>query len=338
MMYVHHGIGHDFERGYEEYFGEFVDNDAVTYLTLANDMLHHLYPNIITIAEDVSGMPALCRPVSEGGLGFDYRLGMGIPDMWIRTLKELRDEDWSMGNIVHTLTNRRYQEKTIAYVESHDQALVGDKTVAFWLMDKEMYDEMTILKPLTPIIDRGIALHKLLRAITFSLGGEGYLTFMGNEFGHPEWIDFPREGNNCSYQHALRRWDLATDPLLRYHHLREFDIALNRLEAAHHWLASPQAYVSLKHETDKVIVYERAGLLFIFNFHPTNSFSDYRIGCEVAGKYVIALDSDWPEFGGHNRVDRHTEFFTHPMSYHQRSNSLLVYIPSRTCVVLYLLD
>jgi len=338
MMYLHHGIGHDFTRGYEEYFGEWVDHDAVTYLTLANDMLHQLYPHIITIAEDVSGMPALCRPVSEGGLGFDYRLGMGIPDMWIRVLKELRDEDWSMGHIVHTLTNRRYRERTISYVESHDQALVGDKTVAFWLMDKEMYDEMTILKPLTPIIDRGIALHKMLRLITSALGGEGYLNFMGNEFGHPEWIDFPREGNGFSYHHALRRWDLATDPLLRYKHLREFDRAMHRLERRVHWLAAEQAYVSLKHELDKVISFERAGLVFIFNFHPTSSFSDYRVPCNVAGKYTIALDSDRDEFGGHNRILPNTEFFTQPVSYYHRDHSFLVYIPSRTCLVLERVD
>ena len=104
----------------------------------ANELLHKLYPNVITIAEDVSGMPTLCRPVSEGGVGFDYRLSMAIPDMWIKLLKEKTDEEWDLGNISHTLTNRRHQEKSIAYAESHDQALVGDKTLAFWMMDAEM--------------------------------------------------------------------------------------------------------------------------------------------------------------------------------------------------------
>lgn len=125
--------------GYHEYFGANVDDEAVVYLMLANSMIHSLYPSAITIAEDVSGMPALCVPVPDGGVGFDYRLSMAVPDMWIKLLKESKsDSDWDVGNIVHTLVNRRHGEKSIAYAESHDQALVGDKTLAFWLMDKEM--------------------------------------------------------------------------------------------------------------------------------------------------------------------------------------------------------
>jgi 1,4-alpha-glucan branching enzyme len=185
MLYLHHGIAYGFTGDYREYFNELVDSEAVNYLVLANHMLHSFYPDIITIAEDVSGMPTLCRPVSEGGIGFDFRLAMAIPDMWIKILKEMKDERWDLNYIVHTLTNRRYMEKTIAYCESHDQALVGDKTIAFWLMDKEMYDFMSDLTPLTPIIERGIALHKMIRLLTFGLGGEAYLNFMGNEFGHP---------------------------------------------------------------------------------------------------------------------------------------------------------
>ena len=188
MLYNHHGIGTGFSGHYDDYFGMSVDTEAVTYMMLANDIMHTLHPHIITIAEDVSGMPTLCRPVSEGGIGFDYRLAMSLPDMWIKILKESKDEDWDLGNITHTLTNRRWKEATIAYAESHDQALVGDKTLAFWLMDKEMYDFMSTLSPLTPIIDRGLSLHKLIRALTYGLGGEGYLNFMGNEFGHPEWL------------------------------------------------------------------------------------------------------------------------------------------------------
>jgi len=188
MMYTHHGIGTGFSGGYHEYFGESVDLEAMVYLMLANQMLHEVYPNVITIAEDVSGMPTLCRPVHEGGVGFDYRLSMAIPDMWIKMLKEQDDSEWEMGHVVHTLTDRRHQERSIAYVESHDQALVGDKTLAFWLMDKEMYDFMSDLSPLTAIIDRGLALHKMIRFLVHTLGGEGYLNFEGNEFGHPEYV------------------------------------------------------------------------------------------------------------------------------------------------------
>ncbi|KAL0253960.1 1,4-alpha-glucan-branching enzyme [Cryptococcus tetragattii IND107] len=334
MMYKHHGIGTGFSGGYHEYFGDSVDLEAMVYLMLANAMLHENYPHVVTIAEDVSGMPTLCRPVSEGGVGFDYRLSMAIPDMWIKLLKEYTDDQWEMGHIVHQLTNRRHLEKSVAYAESHDQALVGDKTLAFWLMDKEMYDFMSDLTPLTPIIDRGLALHKMIRFIVHTLGGEAYLNFEGNEFGHPEWMDFPREGNGNSFAHARRQFNLVDDKLLRYKYLYEFDVAMNWLEDKYKWLNAPQAYVSLKHEGDKVIVFERAGLLFIFNFHPTQSFTDYRVGVDTAGEYKVILTSDETRFGGHNRIDMGGRYFTTPMEWHGRKNWLQVYTPSRTVLVL----
>ncbi|KAI8580360.1 hypothetical protein K450DRAFT_238150 [Umbelopsis ramanniana AG] len=334
ILYKHHGMGYGFSGDYREYFNESVDEEGVMYLMLANDMLHQLYPNVITIAEDVSGMPALCRPVPEGGVGFDYRLAMAVPDMWIKMLKEQSDDEWKMGEVIHTLTNRRHLEKNIVYAESHDQALVGDKTLAFWLMDKEMYDFMSKLSPNTPIIDRGIALHKMIRLITHSLGGEGYLNFEGNEFGHPEWLDFPRPGNNSSFHHARRQWNVVDDPLLRYKYLNEWDRAMQLAEAAYGWLSSHQAYVSLKHEGDKVVSYERAGLVFIFNFHPTQSFTDYRIGVETPGEYKLVLDSDSSIFMGHNRIDENGSWFTTPEPWNNRSNYIHVYIPCRTAIVL----
>jgi len=300
---------------------------------LANDMLREIRPDVITIAEEVTGLATLCRPIEEGGIGFDYRLGMGIPDKWIELLKLHKDEDWNMSTLVHTLTNRRYKEATIAYVESHDQAMVGDKTVAFWLMDKEMYDHMSVISPLTPIIARGIALHKLIRMVTYALGGEGYLNFMGNEFGHPEWIDFPREGNNSSYHHARRQWGLAKDPLLRYHYLRNFDKAMHSLEIQYKWLTTGQ-YVQCKHEADKIIAFERGNLLWIFNFHPTSSFADYRIGCSKVGKYKVALCSDSKEFGGFERIDTTQFYFSQAIPWHDLPNCVQVYIPSRVVLVL----
>ncbi|MXQ82054.1 hypothetical protein E5288_WYG012488 [Bos mutus] len=285
MLYHHHGIGENFSGDYHEYFGLQVDEDALTYIMLANHLVHTLYPDSVTIAEDVSGMPALCSPISQGGGGFDYRLAMAIPDKWIQLLKEYKDEDWNMGNIVYTLTNRRYLEKCIAYAESHDQALVGDKTLAFWLMDAEMYTNMSVLTPFTPVIDRGIQLHKMIRLITHALGGEGYLNFMGNEFGHPEWLDFPRKGNNESYHYARRQFHLADDDLLRYKFLNNFDRDMNKLEERCGWLSAPQAHVSEKHEDNKIIAFERASLLFIFNFHPSKSYTDYRVGTTLPGKY-----------------------------------------------------
>jgi len=330
-LYFHRGLGE--ANSYNHYFSPEVDADAITYLTLANDMLREIRPDVVTIAEEVTGLATLCRPVEEGGIGFDYRLGMGIPDKWIEILKTKKDEDWSMGNITFSLTNRRYKEATIAYVESHDQAMVGDKTVAFWLMDKEMYDFMSVLSPMTPIISRGMALHKLIRLITYGLGGEGYLNFMGNEFGHPEWIDFPRAGNNSSYHHARRQWGLAKDPLLRYHFLRNFDKAMHTLEKQSHWLRSTE-FVQCKHEADKIIAFERGGLLWIFNFHPTQSFADYRIGCSRSGKYKVALSSDDKEFGGFERIDAAQPYFSQPIPWHDMPHSVQVYIPSRVALVL----
>lgn len=333
MLYSHHGIGTGFSGGYHEYFGPSVDEDAVAYLMLANEMLHNLYPESITIAEDVSGMPALCVALSLGGIGFDYRLAMAIPDLYIKWLKEKQDIDWDMGNLCFTLTNRRHGEKTIAYAESHDQALVGDKTLLFWLCDAEMYTNMSTLSTFTPVIERGFALHKMIRLITHALGGEGYLNFEGNEFGHPEWLDFPREGNNNSFHYARRQFNLVDDQLLRYRFLNDFDSKMQWTEEKYGWLHSPQAYISLKNENDKVIVFERAGLLWIFNFHPSSSFTDYRVGVEEAGTYRIVLNTDSPAFGGLSRIQEDQRFFTTDFAWNNRKNFLQVYIPTRTAMV-----
>jgi 1,4-alpha-glucan branching enzyme len=333
MLYVHHGIGdHDF--GYPHFFGGAVDHDALAYMTLANELVHRVRPGAITIAEEVSGFPGMCRPVAEGGVGFDYRLQMACPDLWVQTLKKLKDEDWNISNITWTLSNRRWMEPCIAYAESHDQALVGDKTIAFWLMDKEMYDFMSDTTPFTPLIDRGLALHKMIRLITCLLGGEGYLNFMGNEFGHPEWIDFPRPGNGNSYHHARRQWGLVRDPMLRYKYLKEFDRAMMFLEQRYEWLSAAPAYITLKHEGDKVVVFERANLLCIFNFHPNKSFSDYRVPAMTPGDYRIVLDSDRPEFAGHSRVNPATAFISQSFGYCGFPQSIQVYIPCRSALIL----
>lgn len=226
MMYHHHGINTGFSGSYNEYFGYQCDIDGIAYLMLANQLIHSLLPSAITIAEDVSGMPTLCRAVSDGGIGFDYRLSMFLPDLWIKLLKEVPDENWNMGHLTHSMTNRRWKEKCVAYAESHDQAIVGDKTIAQWLFDQEIYSKMK-KTDLSMKIDRGVALHKMIRLLTQSLGGEAYLNFMGNEFGHPEWIDFPREGNGYSYQYCRRQWSLVDDKSLRFEFLNNFDRHMN---------------------------------------------------------------------------------------------------------------
>ncbi|MCJ1374564.1 alpha-1,4-glucan branching enzyme [Loxospora ochrophaea] len=336
MLYKHHGIGTGFSGGYHEYYGEGVDEDGVVYLMLANEMLHQLYPSCITIAEDVSGMPALCLALSLGGVGFDYRLAMAVPDMYIKWLKEKQDSEWDMGALAFTLTNRRHGEKTIAYAESHDQALVGDKSLLMWLCDKELYTHMSTLTEFTPVIERGLGLHKMIRLITHGLGGEGYLNFEGNEFGHPEWLDFPREGNDNSFWYARRQFNLPDDSLLRYKFLNEFDSRMQWTEQKYGWLHSAQAHVSLINESDKVIVFERAGLLWIFNFHPSQSFADYRVGVEESGTYQIVLDTDDSAFGGFGRNAKGTRFFTTPFEWNGRKNFIQVYVPTRTAIVLAL--
>lgn len=334
ILYHSRGIGQGFSGHYDEYFGLNVDTDGLVYLMLCNYMVHKFNPEAITIAEDVSGMPGTCRPVEEGCVGFDYRLAMAIPDKWIEVLKKYKDDDWDMANIVHTLTNRRWMEANVAYAESHDQALVGDKTIAFWLMDKEMYTHMSTVSDPSPIIDRGIALHKLIRFLTHALGGEAWLNFIGNEFGHPEWLDFPRAGNNSSYHYARRQWNLVDDELLKYKYLNNWDRAMNNTENKYGWLAAHPAYVSWKHQDDKVIVFERSGCLFVFNFHPTKSFADYKVGIEGSGEYKIVLNSDEKEFGGFGRIDSSILAHVNSDGYSGRRHSLQVYIPSRTCICL----
>lgn len=210
---------------------------------------------------------------------------------------------------------------------------MGDKSLMMHLCDAELYTNMSTLTELTPTIERGMALHKMIRLLTHSLGGEGYLNFEGNEFGHPEWLDFPRDGNDNSFWYARRQFNLTEDKLLRYGFLNEFDARMQKTEEKYGWLHSEQAYISLKNESDKVIVFERAGLLFIFNFHPEKSYVDYRVGVQRAGTYRVVLNTDSKDLGGFERIDAATRFFTTPFEWNDRKNFTQVYIPTRTAIV-----
>ena len=330
MLYHDHGLGTAFDH-YDKYFSLNTDTESVTYLQLANDLIRQVNPAAITIAEDMSGMPGMCIPIEDGGIGFDYRLAMGIPDMWIRMIKERKDEDWDMWGIYHELTGRRPQEKVIGYAESHDQALVGDKTIMFRLCDSEMYYKMDKASS-SMIIDRGIALHKMIRLVTASLGGEGYLNFMGNEFGHPEWIDFTREGNGWSYFYCRRQWSLADNPDLKYMWLNDFDKAMLSLLQKNKVLSKGETHNLWTHQGDKVLIYERNNLLFIFGFHPNKSFSGYFVPVTKEGEYKVILSTDAGEFGGYNRVDTKMEYRTETLP--DGRIGFLFYIPSRTAVVM----
>ncbi len=331
MLYLDHGMGRAFSS-YDDYFNGNVDPDAVTYLQLANQLIHQVCPHAVTVAEDVSGMVGIARPVADGGLGFDYRLAMGVPDYWIKLLKEKQDDHWSMADVFHTLMNRRFGERHVGYAESHDQAMVGDKTIAFRLMDQEMYWHMDKGSH-SAVVDRGIALHKLIRLVTFSLAGEAYLNFMGNEFGHPEWIDFPRDGNGGSYKYARRQWHLADNDFLRYQGLQVFDVAMQRLDEQFQLLADPFIEQLYLHEDDKVLVYRRGPLVFAFNFHPTQSYDGYRIPVPDPRDYRPVLNSDDWQFGG---LGRSATDVTYPKQYGYggRPQSVQLYLPSRTAQVL----
>lgn len=333
MLYYDHGLGRDFV-GYESYYDGGQDGDAITYLTLANDLIHEINSKAITIAEEMSGLPGLATPTKNGGLGFDYRMAMGVPDFWIKMIKEIPDEKWQVGHIFYELTNKRLDEQVISYVESHDQALVGDKTVIFRLIDKEMYYNMDTARN-NLVVERGVALHKMIRLITLATAGGGYLNFMGNEFGHPEWIDFPREGNGWSYAHARRLWSIADDKALRFQYLQAFDKAMLHLLTEHQTLSESYVEKMWDKQSDQILAFQRGDLLFIFNFNPSQSFADY--GIKVApARYELLLSTDEERFGGQGLVNMQVEYYVESLSKTTFGDYWLkVYIPARTALIFH---
>lgn len=325
MLYFHRGHA-DFDN-LGAYFGPYVDHDAVNYLQLANRLIQIVRPGALVVGEDMSGMPGLCRPIDEGGIGFTHRLAMGIPDYWIKLIKDLKDEEWNMGNLWYTLINRRYGEPHIAYCESHDQALVGDKTIAFRLMDAEMYWNMGVDSQ-SVVVDRGMALHKMIRLISLAAGGEGWLNFMGNEFGHPEWIDFPREGNHWSYKYCCRHWSLVDNPGLRYKYLNAFDRAMVRMAQTSGLLASSEYALLNADEVNKVLAFRRGNLIFVFNWSGDRALPDYLLPVSEPGEWGVLLDTDAREFGGFGRQDASMHHFTN------EEGKLSLYLLPRSALVL----
>jgi len=331
MLYYDHGLSRDFTN-YGMYYDGQEDEDAITYLSLANKLIKEVNSGAITVAEEMSGMPGLAAPIEKGGYGFDYRMAMGVPDYWIKIIKELPDESWNVSALYHELTSKRAEEKTISYAESHDQALVGDKTIIFRLIDKEMYFSMSKNIP-SIIVDRGIALHKMIRLVTAATGGGGYLNFMGNEFGHPEWIDFPREGNNWSYHFARRQWNLVDDTLLKYHYLGDFDHDMIKLIKESELYSHPYCRLLADNQPDQVLAFERGGYVFVFNFNPTRSFTDYGINTGP-GKFKILLNTDNPAYGGKGNVDEKLIYLARGQAKPNAPSYLLLYLPCRSALAL----
>ena len=333
MLYFSHGLGEAFVN-YADYYNGHQDDNAICYLTLANDLIHQVKVNAITIAEDVSGMPGIAAKIEDGGYGFDYRMAMNIPDYWIRTIKDKNDEDWKPSGIFWEVTNRRKNEKTISYAESHDQALVGDKTIIFRLIDADMYWHMQ-KGDANYVVNRGIALHKMIRLITASTMNGGYLNFMGNEFGHPEWIDFPREGNGWSCKYARRQWDLVDNKNLLYHAMADFDAdMLKLLKGVKSFQTTPVQEI-WHNDEDQVLAFQRKDLIFVFNFNPKKSFTDYGF-LVTPGKYMAVLNTDSPLYGGNGLTDDTVEHFTvaDPLYAREKKEWLKIYIPALTAVVL----
>jgi len=329
MLYHDHGLGTSFDSD-SKYFSYNTHTEAITYLQLANELIREVNPNALTIAEDMSGMPGMCLPIQEGGVGFDYRLAMGMPDMWIKTVKELSDEQWDIGKMWGEMCLRRPGEGTVAYVESHDQALVGDKTMIFRLADAAMYTDMDKTCH-NPVIDRTIALHKMIRLFTLAGGGEAYLNFMGNEFGHPEWIDFPREGNGWSFHYCRRQWSLRDNGFLKYQWLGDFDHDMVALTRRNHTFDQHMADLKLLKGPEQVIVFARKGLLFAFNFNPTQSFTNILVPVDQHADYTLELSSDDEKFGGQNRVSHDVTYFTKEFD---GQKFVELYLPARTAIVL----
>ncbi len=328
MLYHDHGLGVSFDND-NKYFSENTHTEAITYLQLANELIREVNPNAITIAEDMSGMPGMCIPIEDGGIGFDYRLGMGLPDMWIRMVKEQTDLEWSVGKMWGEMCLRRPGENTIAYVESHDQALVGDKTMIFRLADAAMYTDMQ-KDCHNPVIDRAIALHKMIRLFTLASGGEGYLNFMGNEFGHPEWIDFPREGNGWSFHYCRRQWSLQENDILKYQYLGEFDRDMVKIAKKYRIFEQKMGDLRLIHEDDKIVVFYRNGLLFAFNFHPEKSQTGVMIPIPHNTDYTVEFSSDDEAYGGWSRI-AHMKY---PAKRFDGTDYIELYLPAHTAIVL----
>jgi 1,4-alpha-glucan branching enzyme len=327
MIYHDHGLGVAF-TDYTKYFSLNTDTEAVTYLQLANKLIREVNPRAITIAEDMSGMPGMCLPIKDGGIGFDYRLAMGQPDLWRKLLKESTDEKWNLWKIWGEISGRRPNEKYIGYAESHDQALVGDKTLMFRLCDSKMYSEMS-KDSNDATIARGIALHKMIRMITMTAGGEGYLNFMGNEFGHPEWIDFPREGNGWSHFYCRRQWHLADDPNLKYEYLQNFDKEMIAFIKNGRFLSSVPHGLFIDQQK-QVLVYERAGYIFVFNFSPISSYENYWLTVPAKGKYRVILSTDEERFGGWNRISKEYVYTANIMP--GDVAKMQIYLPARSAM------
>ncbi|XP_074564650.1 1,4-alpha-glucan-branching enzyme 3, chloroplastic/amyloplastic [Curcuma longa] len=328
MMYTHNGFS-TFTGDMDEYCNQYVDKDALIYLTLANEMLHELYPDIITIAEDATFYPGLCEPTTQGGLGFDYWVNSSVSEMWLWLLENVPDQEWSMNKIVSVLlSNQLNRHNMLLYAENHNQSISGGRSFAEILFRKT--DEH--ISGSDNLLFRGSALHKMIKLLTFTMSGSAFINFMGNEFGHPNRIEFPLASNKYSFALANRQWDLLMTDL--HKQLLNFDKDMMRIDESHNILSSGPPNVHHISDSNMIISYKRGQLLFVFNFHPTTCYKTYTIGVEEAGEYQLILDTDEASYGGHGllRGDQYLQRTSTKRADGFR-NSLEVVLPGRSAQV-----
>jgi len=296
MIYLDHGLDDDFSHVGRCFYGKDgqnrLDENGVLYLSLANTLVHELAPHAITLAEEFSGAPGMSCSPDNAGLGFDYRFAMGLPDFWAKFIEEGR----TMGQMWHELTNRRHYDKTISYTECHDQCINGDDAFIWRMIKDDMYTHMSVFSDSWKC-SRGVALHKLMRFITLGSAGQGWLNFMGNEFGHPEWID--------AEDYAHRQWHLAETTHLKYSKLDAFDRNLLRLvrEYPEQFQRGPRfRYI---HEEERILAFERGTLLFVFNFHELQAQKHLDL-MVTPGKYTEIFSSDELAYAGHGNLSTRT--------------------------------
>lgn len=295
MIYTDHGLGDDFSHVGRCFYGaggtSRLDENGVLYLSLANTLVHELAPEAFTVAEEFSGAPGMSCAPEQGGLGFDRRFAMGIPDYWAKFIRG-EGSGTSMGMLWHEMTNRRWYDKTVSYTECHDQCINGDDAFIWRLIGDDMYEHMSMFSNSWKN-SRGVALHKLMRFVTLATAGQGWLNFMGNEFGHPEWID------DEAYAH--RQWHLAETGHLKYSKLDAFDRAMLGLVREHGGDFKKSPHFRFIHEEDRLLAFERGRLLFVFNFHETRPQSALNL-MVTPGKYTEILSSDELAYAGYGNL------------------------------------
>ncbi|KAG8075748.1 hypothetical protein GUJ93_ZPchr0006g43795 [Zizania palustris] len=294
MLYTHNGFS-TFTGAMEEYCNQYVDKDALIYLILANEMLHELHPDIITIAEDATFYPGLCEPTTQGGLGFDYWVNLSIPEMWLWHLENVPGQEWSMNKIMKVLISKNCN--MLSYVENHNQSISGRKSFAEIILHKEKCSNNSVSDD---GIFRACSLLKIIKLLTFSTSGGAYLNFIGNEFAHPKRIEFPMSGNDYSFGLANRQWELLEKGV--HKHIFNFDKDLMSLDGKERLILRGSPNIHHCDDTSMFISFTRGPFLFVFNFNPDATSGLYSVGVDEAGEYQLILNTDETKYGGRGEL------------------------------------